>query len=543
MSTREPRPTASNAAAQGFEDATVWQAAELGGLPAQLWAAELAARAAESDAAATRALAGLEELTSSRVLLDQIQSRWGGTDQAQFAGRIFEYQQRTSFNVSAAELGKSLRALVTEFEGAHPDPHDAADIRVVDAGGHTLSEYQAKVVANEAARVHQLAAARYEGLGLVAPTDHVTSARDLIERRTSGANPNFLAHDAYQSVNDRLGDTVTYGGASSAPISSEQTQAAAKNPDAYFRQRVEEQQAKVDHHVAASQEAQSAIPVAEFFQVAGAAGAGALTGFAVSALFKGVSTTARVRAGEMSATDAALTTVSEASSAAERGAFVGGAGKILELGASHGVVPAGLGSGALPYAVARATWEVGAIGVQLARGDIDSREAASRTAMSTLRIAFTYGGSVVGQTLIPVPIVGAVIGGTVGSICAAATFQGLALARSMKDELELTRAQLAILDAEIRAAVIVLDAERQWIELSTASWENGYRSVIVPAIERINEAVKLAEFINVVPAAAEIMAKYGGAPLFTTLEEFDVWMLDSQTELVLRTNPSRVNMH
>ena len=130
--------------------------------------------------------------------------------------------------------------------------------------------------------------------------------------------------------------------------------------------------------------------------------------------------------GEMSPTAAAVAAVTASTGALARGAFVGGAGQGVRLLANAGALPDALGGGSVAYVAARATWELGVIGVELAKGEIDAGEAAARSSQSMLAVGYGFGGMIVGQALIPIPVVGALVGGAVGAIFAGVTIQGLA---------------------------------------------------------------------------------------------------------------------
>jgi hypothetical protein len=153
-----------------------------------------------------------------------------------------------------------------------------------------------------------------------------------------------------------------------------------------------------------------------------------------------------------------------------------------------------------------------------------------------LRIGYSYGGMIVGQALIPIPVVGALVGGAVGAICAGVTIQGLAAARAAWAELGLDRAALARLEAEIEATAIVLDAETQWLRETSEHWNIAFRTQILPIVEQMDSAITAGDFINAVPKAAQLLEFYGQAPLFRTMVEFDYWMKDSDKVLVLNPN-------
>ena len=528
------------AGASGVEQAANILASEAGAHPGESWSDRLTERVASSEAAADAVRLRLGALQESENLLEKIQERWGRTDNASFAGRIFEYHHGTTFNMSAAEHGESYRAIVTEFEGAHPNPHDAADLRVVSPTGTSYAEVQAKVIAGTARRIHELDAERYERLRLAVPSDHLSPTQATLQARIDQANPDFLKHQSYDSILARLDDRIAWDGTASAPITSEQVRAAAGDPEAYFRSLKADEQRTLDGHLDAAAAAAQQIPLSAMLEVVGAAGAGGLTSFTASMMFSAVGNSARMISGEMSPTAAAVAAVTASTGALVRGAFVGGAGQGARLLADAGVLPDVLGGGSVAYVAARATWELGVIGVQLAKGEIDAGEAAARSSQSMLRIGYSYGGMIVGQALIPIPVVGALVGGAVGAICAGITIQGLAAARVRARNLRSTAPRSPGSNYEIEATAIVLDAETQWLRETSKHWNIAFRTQILPIVEQMDSAVTTGDFINAVPKAAQLLEFYGQAPLFRTMLEFDHWMNDSDKVLVLNPNPARL---
>jgi phage tail tape-measure protein len=127
-------------------------------------------------------------------------------------------------------------------------------------------------------------------------------------------------------------------------------------------------------------------------------------------------------------------------------------------------VPSALGAGTIPKALAGAVQEVAAAGLAMARQEIDAGEFAARSCESTLQTALVWACGAVGQSVIPVPVVGALVGGFVGQHSATVIVQGLhqAVAAAREDGLE--EARVALLEAEaaaaVETAVLLSEAER-----------------------------------------------------------------------------------
>lgn len=538
MSTKPEPDRPSDVARKGAGDTATWVAASVGASPGEAWADELSHRAAEAAAAGAAAADGLRSLQDSQGLLDQVTSRWANIGQGQFAGYLQEFHHSATFNASAAEAGSAARSIITGFEGLQPNPASPADLLIVDRAGHVLSEVQSKSVGSVSERVMQLASEKYEGMQLLVPSDHVGATQDFIDRRIDMANPDFLKHHAYEDVHGRLTEAVTWNDIHSSPMSSAELQQAAASPHSYFQSVLDDQRARMQEHLDAARDATNQLPLAELSQVVGASAAGGLTAAGFTILMSGVRSAAQVRAGEVSASAASVTAVSQASGAFIRGAIISGGAQALRIAADNGLAIDALANGTLAFAVARATWDIGAIGIRLAQGEIEPDEAAGQMGVSLLRIGCTYSCMVVGQALIPVPVVGALIGGTVGAVCAATIVQGMAMARAMADELHLAKEELARIEAEVEAAVVVLNAEIEWLQEFTRQQDIAFREVLLPNIQYMSMAITGGAFADALPAITEIIVAFGQRPVFTTMGEFERWMDDPDTRLVLRTNPS-----
>ena len=96
--------------------------------------------AAASQAAAAEAIEHAQRLlvvTDAKGSLDEIVQRWSNTGNGPFAGRFFEWQQQTTFNMEAAGTGSPLRAYLTEHgtPWSAPNPHAPGDLQIGDPGG------------------------------------------------------------------------------------------------------------------------------------------------------------------------------------------------------------------------------------------------------------------------------------------------------------------------------------------------------------------------------------------------------------------------
>ncbi len=138
-----------------------------------------------------------------------------------------------------------------------------------------------------------------------------------------------------------------------------------------------------------------------------------------------VEAAARVRAGETSAGVAALTAVGSAARNAARSGALAGLGQTVRVAARAGLLPEVFGGGSLPMVLAGATYGVAEAGFDLARGRIDAGEFAARSATVTTSAGLVWAGGVVGQTVIPIPVIGGLVGAFAGQVAGIVVVQGL----------------------------------------------------------------------------------------------------------------------
>lgn len=186
--------------------------------------------------------------------------------------------------------------------------------------------------------------------------------------------------------------------------------------------------------------------------------------------------------------------------------------------------------------MARAVVSVAEAGIAFARGDIDSAELAARCCESALRATLVGVCGAVGQTVIPVPVVGGLVGGLVGQTAATLIAQGLrtALATARAERLDEERVEALAGEVSDALAVAMLLAEA---ERALGDQRNAYVTATVgPLLEDALLAVTSTETLDGLERLVAVARCFSGQPLFVTLDEFDAWMADHTTSLDLNPN-------
>ncbi len=534
-------PQKQRSADGGVPDVAAWATASaVAGRISEL-GDQFSQAATEAAVRATEQAQRLLSIEQAGDTLDKVVQRWGGQGFEQFAGHIFEWHHTATFNANAAAQSSPLHSLITEFPdrtGFVSNPHAPVDVGVVDQSGNWIVEAQAKVLSGTSQRLRVLAQDKYESLRLLVPTDHKAATDSLIERRRSGASPGFLKQEAYESVRERLTDHLSAGDVQSDAISEEQLHAVARDPLGHLRewqQREERIRAAELDEQARNEQLEQWMPLAS---IAGAAFAGGAAAAAMTAFVRSITQLAAVRSGELTPSAAAMTAASDATAAFARGALVGAGGQSIAVLSQELNLPVALGGGTLPFAMARAGLALGETTIAFARGEIKGAEAAQRSANSVARISVGWAGSLIGQVMIPIPVVGAFIGGTVASLNCALASQAMAVISAEMREARQAEELLAVAQVELAATLIVLEEQLKLIDRIAQDWDIAFATHVLPSLNTLERTVPAGHALESLDAITQVIRTYQGAPLFTTLFEFDEWMR-SDEQLVLRTNPPK----
>jgi len=473
------------------------------GVDAAVWAAT-------THAGRVAAAQTLESLRT-REVVERLAERYARATTAHRAGHLFEVMHAHAFNASALRAGSSLRAVVTEW-AAGGSQTAAADLQVLD-GTRVLAEVQAKLYRSTTGTAYDLARDHYAGMARLVAGDKVQGVRDVLDKRLT-LNPDGLRFADYADVRAHLGAVVSVDGVSSRAVTQEAAHRAADAPVRW----------------ASAQVAGSAAR-----QVAGAGlTAAALSGFAATA-----SAAAGARAEEVSVVQAVTSSCGAVASAALVSGAGAALGEGLRVAALAGSAPSALASGALPLAVARCAVDVAQHGVAFACGSLSAAELATRSADTLGRSTALWAFAAAGQTVLPVPVVGALAGAVVGQVAVGLMARGLALAVAEARAAGADEARVAALEAEVAEALAwsgLLAEQARALGEEHSAWAAAH---VVPLLEASTLSVADGDWDGATAELAALTSVFGGQPLFRTQAEFDALMDDDAFTLVLDPNAKR----
>ncbi|WP_322763316.1 hypothetical protein [Frankia sp. Cr2] len=474
-----------------------------GGADAAVWA--------YVDHATRRAAAEMVATLETRATVQRLAERYANHGNPQRAGHMFEVMHALAFNRNAIRAGASVRAHVTQWM-AGGSQTATVDVVLRD-GDRLVAEAQAKLVNRATTTAHDLARSDYAGMERVVATDKLVAVDDLLGRRLR-MSPDGLRYEDYRDTRAHLTDTLHHGSVHSRGISMREAHSAAKNPGGWA-------------------DAQVAGAAGREVLTAGLAGAGA--GAMIATVVGTAGAVARVRAGETSAGVAALTVAGSAARNAARSGATTSLGATMRVAARAGLMPEVLGGGTVTMAMAGAVCGVAEAGFDLGRGRIDAGEFAARSATVTTTAGLVWACGAVGQTVIPIPVVGALVGGLVGQVAGTIIVQGLQCAIVAARADGVAESALRLLERELLTSAATAALLRDEAE-ALGGERNAYVAAIV--LPQLTRAYTLAasDPARAVVELAEVTRAFGGQPIFTTMDEFDRWMADGDAVLTLDPN-------
>ncbi len=136
---------------------------------------------------------------------------------------------------------------------------------------------------------------------------------------------------------------------------------------------------------------------------------------------------------------------------------------------------------------------------------------------------FTAGsyGAMVGQVMIPIPIVGAMVGSMIGGMLGSMAFQ--VLSRQLQAE-KLARERRIRIEKECEEAIRVIKEYRKELNALAATYLAEHRKVFDEALGNMDAALQWKDADGFIHGANQITAQLGGEVQFQNKEEFDVLM-------------------
>ncbi len=188
-----------------------------------------------------------------------------------------------------------------------------------------------------------------------------------------------------------------------------------------------------------------------------------------------------------------------------------------------------LASANVPAKVITAVTLIGGTMKDYITGKITTSECITKLGETGFNVAVTGQTMLVGQALIPIPVVGAAVGALVGSFLSGQLCGTVSEALQRKD---LEHQERMRLQAEYKKAVAQSRAFRQELETYLESYFRDCRACFDEALSEIHQAFQSGDSEGVVRGANMVTQRLGGTVQFGDRKEFLAYALDSSTDIL-----------
>jgi hypothetical protein len=173
---------------------------------------------------------------------------------------------------------------------------------------------------------------------------------------------------------------------------------------------------------------------------------------------------------------------------------------------------------------AMAVWETGKTLVRFAEGKIDGTECLTELGEKGAGITASAAGAAVGQVLIPIPVVGGLIGSMCGYALSSAFYHSLTEALNQK---KLAHRERVRIEVECEEAIRAMREYRFEMEIAIRNYFTHYIGEFEQAFSTMQKAYDTGDLDFMVQGANHITEALGGQVLFRTTEELDRLMASS----------------
>ena len=450
--------------------------------------------------------AQLTDLTG-RIINDsdrlvEIASKWGNCSAEITQGRMFEQLETIKFNSDSLGKGAKLYAVTTDSLG---DPHAPADI-LIKKGKTIVREAQAKSYSSAARSLHSQADAKYEGMQRVIPVEQEAKAKDLAKKRIDS---NTLKADRYKETHKNLTGKLSHDDVSSEGTTRQESIDAVSNAEELAR--------KCKNKAIISDMHYSGLEAAKIGGCASAAFS------SIRGAYKLVKDDANV--GEVVCdltVDTACGAVTAYVSTALSKGIIHSAPKVM----SQTVVN-GLAKSNAHVAIAAGVVQCGKSMCSYINGDIDAEELFEQTSHTAITGASAFYYGALGQAIIPIPIVGALIGSTVGYFVGNLLYQSGLLSLGTCEVVRIARERRQAIEQLCMTAIPLIRAHRLNLEHFFEHRAQVVANNLRVGFDGIEKSIMSFDPNSFQLNLENIANIYSNDVQFLSFEEFDVMMHDN----------------
>ena len=433
--------------------------------------------------------------------LSHLAEKWKNVAADKAQGHIFEQLETIKFNFDALKKDSNLFAKTTASMGLSTDPVDI----IISNGKKTIREVQAKSCNNAARSTFALSDAKYKEMLRLAPSDQHAKIEELLRKRIEAGT--LKAEDYAQTLRN-LKKRLEHDGVSSGGTThQEAVDATNKEVSKKIATEFKLKSALTDMHESGKQ--------------AGNLGAGISGGIA------SISETFAIFQGERELGEATVNIAIASAKGYATGYTVTALSKGITHTTSHFLgesLAKTIAKSGAPTAIAAGIINASKSMISFLKGDMDSEQLVdeiSHTAITSTS-SFYYGA--LGQAVIPIPVVGALVGAGVGYFVGNMIHQSGLVALGDSAVVKAAKERRRQIEEICLAAIPEIQKNRAELEEKLDAYFSDRKAVFIAAFSSMDKALwewnpdKFAENLNV------INKKFGTTLPFTSFKEFDLVM-------------------
>jgi hypothetical protein len=235
-----------------------------------------------------------------------------------------------------------------------------------------------------------------------------------------------------------------------------------------------------------------------------------------------------VTKGDKEADEAVVSVINDTGSAAANSYVIAATGAVLKgtMQNAQSAVVRGLSKTNLPAAIVTTTIEAGKTLGKFIKGDIDGVECLTELGEKGTGMLASAMFNAIGQIAIPIPVVGAAIGGMIGYALSSACYGQLVAALQGA---KLAREERLRIEAECEEAVKMIREYRLEMEAVISQYLSDHMSVFQESFDGIKTALELDDIDGFIAGANSITVKLDGKPQFNNYSEFSQIMENKET--------------
>lgn len=454
----------------------------------------------------------LKYLLQQRSYLESLSKRCINVHDGIRAGFFFELLQTMGFNLDAVSKDSDLRAEMTERLGR---PHDPVDIEITNETGSVVDRVQAKVVDSKYHRIglkNGIADPKYGGQTRLIPADQLVETHTALDNALARSPENIYTPN-YLDAKEHVTDVISIGDISSDPLTNGQINKAANDPNGFILRLLSDNRREqaINAGLTAGATATSsafATDVSGHLLIEGHLDGREWTQASVAAARTGVtaafaaSASNYLQTGAIQATDDGTATAFQSSLAH----------------GDHGP------------AFTQAAVRIAAIVQGVVTEQLTPAQGALATAEAITQSAAIWACTYAARKAIRDPETAAIVAGLAGQIASQLVSQGIQIAVLGRDPNPRWDDAYEALLADTDALEAAYEAERTELAELTAQARARYVDQVRPLLERLDATYGPESVLSDLLFIAD---HFSTTALFATLDEFDVFMADQATTLVL----------